>query len=53
MLTCSTYTITKMRILRWTYDHTRNDKIRNEIICNKVRVVVAPIKDRMWETQLR
>ena len=38
-------------MLRWMCDHTRKNKIRNEIICNKVEVV--PIMEKTKETRLR
>ena len=40
-----------MRMLRWMCSHIRKDKIRNEVIRNKVRVV--PIEEKMRETRLR
>ena len=40
-----------MRMLRWMRGYIRKDKIRNEVICNKVGVV--PIKEKMRETKLR
>ena len=43
--------IADMRMLRWMCGHIRKDKIRNEIIRNKVGVV--PIKEKMKETRLR
>ena len=38
-------------MLKWICISARKDKIRNEIICNKV--VMAPIKYKIYETQLR
>ena len=38
-------------MLRWMCSHIRKDKIRNEVIRNKVRVV--PIEEKMRETRLR
>ena len=43
--------IVEMRMLRWMCGHTRKNKIRNEIIRNKVGVV--PIEEKMRETRLR
>nr|XP_016457727.1 PREDICTED: uncharacterized protein LOC107781524 [Nicotiana tabacum] len=40
-----------MRMLRWICGHTRIDKIRNEVI--RERVGVVPIEDKMRETRLR
>ena len=40
-----------MRILRWMSGHTRNDKLRND--CIKEKVGVAPIKEKMTEMRLR
>ena len=40
-----------MRMIRWICDHTRLDKIRNEVIRGKVRV--ASIEDKMREVRLR
>ena len=40
-----------MRMLRWMCGHTRKNKIRNEVIRNKVEVV--PIEEKMRETRLR
>ena len=38
-------------MLRWMCGHTRKDKIRNELIRNKVGVV--PIEEKMRETRLK
>ena len=38
-------------MLRWMCGHTRKDKIRNEVIRNKIEVV--PIEEKMRETRLR
>ncbi|XP_070023271.1 uncharacterized protein [Nicotiana sylvestris] len=40
-----------MRMLRWMCGHTRLDRIRNEVIRDKVGV--APIKDKMREARFR
>ena len=40
-----------MRMLRWMSSHTRIDRIRNEVIHNKVGV--APIEDKVRECRLR
>lgn len=41
----------EMRILTWMCRHTRKDKIRNEVIQEKVGV--ASIADKMKEARLR
>ncbi|WMV26024.1 hypothetical protein MTR67_019409, partial [Solanum verrucosum] len=41
----------KMRMLRWMCGHTRSDKIRNEVIWEKVGV--APVVDKLREARLR
>lgn len=41
----------KMRLLRWRSKHTRKDKIKNECIRGKVRVV--PIEEKMVRSCLR
>ena len=38
-------------MLRWMCIYIRKDKIRNEVICNKVGVM--PIEEKMKETRLR
>ncbi|XP_019238436.1 PREDICTED: uncharacterized protein LOC109218522 [Nicotiana attenuata] len=43
--------VAKMRMLRWMCGHTRIDKIRNEVIRDKVGV--APVDDKMRELRLR
>ena len=43
--------VAEMRMLRWMCGHTRKDRIRNEIIRNKVGVV--PIEEKIRETKLR
>ncbi|KAG5581194.1 hypothetical protein H5410_051821 [Solanum commersonii] len=39
--------VAKMRLLRWMCGHTRSDKIRNEVIREKVRV--ASVVDKLRE----
>ena len=43
--------VAKMRMLRWMCDHTRKDKIRNEVIRNKIEVVL--IEKNMRKIKLR
>ncbi|PHT50091.1 Ketol-acid reductoisomerase, chloroplastic [Capsicum baccatum] len=43
--------VAKMRMLRWTCGLTRGDRVRNEIIWEKVRV--ASVEDKMREVRLR
>ncbi len=43
--------VTEMRMLRRMSDHTRLDKVDNESIREKVRVV--PIEDKLRERRLR
>ena len=43
--------VAELRMLRWMCGHTRMDKIRNEVIRNKVGV--ACIGDKLRETRLR
>ncbi|XP_070039139.1 uncharacterized protein [Nicotiana tomentosiformis] len=43
--------VAEMRMLRWMCGHTRMDKIRNEVIREKVSV--APMDDKMREVRLR
>ena len=43
--------VAEMRMLRWMCGHTRKDRLRNEVIREKVRV--APIEDKMMENRLR
>ncbi|XP_075092427.1 uncharacterized protein LOC142172659 [Nicotiana tabacum] len=40
-----------MRMLRWMYGHTRLDRIRNEVIQDKVGV--APVEAKMREAKLK
>nr|XP_009593913.1 uncharacterized protein LOC104090513 isoform X1 [Nicotiana tomentosiformis] len=44
-------TVVEMRMLRWMCGHTRLDKIRNEVIRDKVGL--APVEDKMREARLR
>ncbi|KAL6521106.1 hypothetical protein OROGR_017675 [Orobanche gracilis] len=41
----------EMRMLRWMCGHTKKDRLRNEVIREKVRV--ASIEDKMMENRLR
>ncbi|XP_019235471.1 PREDICTED: uncharacterized protein LOC109215814 [Nicotiana attenuata] len=43
--------VAEMRMLRWMCRHTKRDKIRNEVIQDKVGV--APVEDKIWELRLR
>ena len=43
--------VAEMRMIRWICGHTRLDKIRNEVIKDKIGV--ASIEDKMRETRLR
>ena len=43
--------VAEMRMLRWICGHSRMDKIRNEVI--RERVGVAPIEEKMMENRLR
>ncbi|KAL6578085.1 hypothetical protein OROMI_010413 [Orobanche minor] len=43
--------VAEMRILRWMCGHTKKDRLRNEVIREKVRV--ASIEDKMMENRLR
>ena len=42
--------MTEMRMLRWMSKHTRNDKLQNSYIWDKVEIV--PIEKKMIETRL-
>jgi len=43
--------VAKMRMLRWMCGHTRKDRIRNDIIREKIGV--APIEEKIAENHLR
>ncbi|CAH9091174.1 unnamed protein product [Cuscuta epithymum] len=43
--------VADMSMLPWMCGHTRKNRLKNEIIRQKVRV--APIKDKMQESRLR
>jgi len=43
--------VAKMRMIRWMCDFTRLDRIKNEVI--RERIGVASIEDKMRETKLR
>ncbi|XP_070003743.1 uncharacterized protein [Nicotiana sylvestris] len=43
--------VAKMRMLRWMCEHTKMDKIRNEVIREKVGV--SPMNDKLREARLR
>ncbi|KAG5630824.1 hypothetical protein H5410_002541 [Solanum commersonii] len=43
--------VAEMRMLRWMCGHTRSDKIRNEVIREKVGV--ASVVDKLREARLR
>ena len=43
--------VAEMRMLRWFCGHTRRDKVRNEVIRN--RVGVAPIEEKLTQHRLR
>ncbi|KAL6532678.1 hypothetical protein OROHE_014100 [Orobanche hederae] len=43
--------VAEMRMLRWMCGHTKKDRLRNEVIREKVRVV--SIEDKMMENRLR
>ncbi|XP_060183146.1 uncharacterized protein LOC132613111 [Lycium barbarum] len=43
--------VAEMRILRWMCGHTRSDRIRNEVIRDKVGI--ALVEDKMREVRLR
>jgi len=47
----SKVSVVEMRMLRWMSDKTRHDKIRNDII--RERVGVAPIVEKLVENTLR
>ncbi|KAG2551497.1 hypothetical protein PVAP13_9KG401250 [Panicum virgatum] len=43
--------VAEMRMLRWFCGHTRRDRVRNEVI--RERVGVAPIEEKLTQHQLR
>ncbi|KAL6588053.1 hypothetical protein OROMI_001031 [Orobanche minor] len=43
--------VAEMRMLRWMCGHTKKDRLRNEVIREKVKV--ASIEDKMMENRLR
>src|ERR1043165_9045496 len=43
--------VTEMRMLRWACGHTRKDRIRNDVI--RERVGVAPIEEKLVQHRLR
>jgi hypothetical protein len=43
--------VTEMQILRWIYGHTREDRIRNDDIRDKLGV--APIQEKLVQHRLR
>jgi hypothetical protein len=43
--------VAQMRMLRWMCDHTRKDRIRNEVILD--RVGVAPIEEKLVQHKVR
>ena len=43
--------VTEMRMLRWFCGHTRRDRVRNEVI--RDRVGVAPIEEKLTHHRLR
>jgi len=43
--------VAEMHMLRWICDNTRRDRMRNENI--RIKIGVAPIKERMRENRLR
>ena len=43
--------VAEMRMIRWMYAHTRLDRVKNEVITDKVKVV--HINDKMRENRLR
>lgn len=43
--------VAEMRMMRWMCGFTRRDKIRNEVIRDKVEV--TSVEDKMGETKLR
>ena len=47
----SSMSVVKMRMLRWFCGHTRRDRVRNEVI--RDRVGVAPIEEKLTQDRLR
>ena len=45
--------VVEMRMLRWTRDKTRKDRIRNECYRENLGVALASIGDKIRETRLR
>ncbi|KAL6543338.1 hypothetical protein OROHE_010858 [Orobanche hederae] len=43
--------VAEMRMLRWMCGHTKKDRIKNEVIREKIRI--ASIEDKMMENRLR
>jgi hypothetical protein len=43
--------VAEIRMLRWIYDHTRKDRIKNDDIRNKLGV--APIQKKLVQHRLR
>jgi len=43
--------VAEMRMIRWMCGHTRLDKIRNEVIRDKIKV--ESIEDKIGEARLR
>ncbi|XP_070033041.1 uncharacterized protein [Nicotiana tomentosiformis] len=43
--------VAEMRMLKWMCEHIKLDRIRNEVIRDKV--CVAPVEDKMWEARIR
>ena len=43
--------VAEMKILRWSCGHTKLDRIKNEVILDKLKI--RPIKDKMAANRLR